>query len=247
MGKQNFLPLVCNETVIGVLPLAETVFTESSTTATVNGSTVDVQWRSKNISGNSPVSFAMVPVSLTNYRSGYYRQLYPTLIDANQLVSNKKWFSVSGLTTDSLLPVQNGFMHFLSTGIDTGSIATVNQTAPTATGGTFIWNITTNFIGMSACTFTDINWLELLATSHPNLEPVSISLSDPTPSTLLTHIRAYVVQTPSVFGSGGVVYNTLRFVKIRADDPTAGTYTYNATITAKNGLSTTVVLTLIIQ
>ena len=138
-------------------------------------------------------------------------------------------------------------MHFLSTGVDSGSIVSVVPSAPTATGASFIWNITTNFIGTSACTFTDINWLELLSVSHPNIEPVSISLSDPTPSSLLTNIRAYVVQTPNVFGAGGVVYNTIRFVKIRADDPTPGTYTYNATITAKNGLSTVVVLTLIVQ
>ena len=247
MGKQNFLPLVFNETVLGVVPIAEATFTEASTTATVNGATVNIEWRLKNIDGNSPVAFAVLPVSATVYRSGYYRQLYPTFIDVTQLVLKPKWFSVSGLTTNSLLPVQNGLMHFLSTGIDTGSIASATQSPPTATGGTFVWRITSNFIGTSACTFTDINWLELLATSHPNLEPVSIVLSDPTPSTLLTHLRAYIVQTPGVFGAGGVVYNTLRFVKIRADDPTAGTYTYNATITAKNGLSTTVVLTLTIQ
>lgn len=247
MGKQNFLPVVCNETVLGVVPIAETTFTSGSTTATVNGSTVNIEWRSKNIDGNSPVAFAILPITATSQRSGYYKQLYPTLIDVNQLVLKPRWFAVSGLITNRLLPDQNGLMHFLSTGIDTGSITSVVPSAPTATGASFIWNITTNFIGTSACTFTDINWLELLAVSHPNIEPVSISLSDPTPSSLLTSIRAYVVQTPGVFGAGGVVYNTLRFVKIRADDPTPGTYTYNATITAKSGLSTTVVLTLIVQ
>lgn len=247
MGKQNFLPLVYNTNVLGVVPIVEATFTESSTTATVNGATVSVEWESKNIDGNSPVAFAVVPVSASHVRSGYYRQLYPTLIDITQLLARPKWFSVTGLVTNNLLPVQNGVMHFLSTGIDTGSIASVVQAPPTAVNGSFVWNITTNFIGTSACTFTDINWLELLAASHPGLEPVSISLSDPAPSSLLTHIRAYVVQTPGVLGAGGVNYNTLRFVKIRADDPTPGTYTYNATVTAKNGLTAVVVLTLIVQ
>lgn len=247
MGKQNFLPLVYEGNVLGVVPIVEATFTHASATATVNGSTVTIEWKSKNIDGNSPVEFAVVPVSASHNRSGYYRQLYPTFIDITQLVVKPKWFSVTGLVTNSLLPVQNGVMHFLSTGIDTGSIASVVQAPPTATNGTFVWNITTNFIGTSACTFTDINWLELLAASHPGLDPVSISLGDPVSSTLLTHIRAYVVQTPGVFGAGGVVYNTLRFVKIRADDPTPGTYTYNATITAKNGLTAVVVLTLIVQ
>ena len=247
MAKQNFLPLVSNETVIGVLPITEATFTESSTTATVNGGSVGVEWRTKNNEGNTPVSFAVVPISATTYRSGYYKQLYPTLISMDQLLTRSRWFSVSGLVTNKLLPDQNGVLQFLYTGIDTGSITSVTQSAPTATGATFIWNITTSFIGTSACTFTDVNWLEMLAVSHPNLEPVSISLSDPTPSSLLTHIRAYVVQTPGVFGAGGIVYNTLRFVKIRADDPTPGTYTYNAVVTAKSGLTTTVVLTLLVQ
>ena len=247
MGKQNFLPLVYETNVLGVVPIVQATFTPSSTTATVNGATVNIEWKAKNVDGNSPVAFAVVPVSASHVRSGYYRQLFPTFIDITQLLVRPKWFSVTGLVTNSLLPVQNGVMQFLATGIDTGSIASVVQAPPTAVNGSFVWNITTNFIGTSACTFTDINWTELLAASHPGLEPVSIVLSDPTASSLLTHIRAYVVQTPGVLGAGGVTYNTLRFVKIRADDPTPGTYTYNATISAKNGLTTTVVLTLIVQ
>lgn len=247
MGKQNFLPLVAGEQVLGVVPIVEATFSEGSTTATVNGATVPIEWRIKNIDGSSPVAFAILPVSASDNRQNRYKQQYPTLIDITQLLVRPKWMAVTSLVTNNLLPVQNGVMHFLSTGIDSGSIAAVVQAPPTASDGTFVWNITTNFIGTSACTFTDINWTELVATSYPGLEPVSITLSDPAPSSLLTHVRAYVVQTPGIVGAGGISYNTLRFVKVRGDDPTPGTYTYNATVTSKNNLSTTVVLTLIIQ
>jgi hypothetical protein len=247
MANQNFLPLVSGTRVLGVVPITQANFSSSSTTAVVNGNTVNVEWRSKDIDGSSPVSFAVLPITASQLRTGYYKQLFPTLIDITQLVLRNRWFSVTALTTNDLLPTQNGVMHFLATGVDTGSITSTTQSPPTASNGTFVWNITTNFIGTSACTFTDVNWLELLATSYPGLEPVSVSLSDPTPNSILTNIRAYIVQTPGVFGAGGVVYNTLRFVKIRADDPTPGTYTYNATITAKNGLTTTVVISLIVQ
>lgn len=247
MGKQNFLPLVVEEQVLGVVPIVEATFTSASTTATVNGTSVEIEWRTKNIDGMSPVSFAVLPVSQADARQKRYMQKYPTLIDITQIIVRPKWVSVTSLVTSNLLPNQNGVMHFLTTGIDTGSIAAVVQAPPTATNGTFVWNVTTNFIGTSACTFTDINWTELLATSYPGLEPVSIALSDPTPPTLLTHVRAYIVQTPGIFGSGGVQYNTVRFVKVRGDDPTPGSYTYNAVITAKNGMTTNVVLTLIIQ
>ena len=86
MGKQNFLPLVYDGKVLGVVPIVEATFTPASTTATVNGSTVTIEWKSKNIDGNSPVDFAVVPVSASHNRSGYYRQLYPTFIDITQLV-----------------------------------------------------------------------------------------------------------------------------------------------------------------
>jgi hypothetical protein len=244
--KQNFLPIRTKSgLVLGVAPLqAETEFTSASTTATlVDASIVNVVWLTK---PNDGVEMAVIEIEETQTRNRRWHVSIPSAILITDVILDKKWISIKGLVNKELLSDQHGVLHFLATGYSLSAISVAAPVAPVANNMTVNWTISAEFIGLQACSFLDVNWLELTKSSLPDLEPVSASIGSPTPSGIATHIKPYVVQQPVAYGAGGVLNTTLRFIKVRGDDPTPGSYVYPLVITSSRGVVTTVNVTLVV-
>lgn len=243
--NQNFLPLRTSDgRVLGVVPLAEaTNFDETVTSTTIGGNAVAVEWITKQ---NDAVKMAVINLSNRDSQLDRWKQKFNTLIPITELILAPHWVSLRGLIANDLKQAQNSVLHFLATGNTLSAVSPTTVSPPVANNMQVTWNTTAQFIGTQACSFIDVNWIELTKTSFPDLQPVSAVIGAPTPATVNTFLRAYVVQMPTVYGAGGVINSTLRFIKVRADDPAAGTYVYPLVITGKNGLSTTVNVSLTI-
>ena len=247
MASQNFLPLRTDDgRVLGVVPLAAPlVASPSTTTATVEGNTVPVTWIVK---GNDGVGMAVLPVTLKESRLDRWKQKFSTAIWMTDIVLAPKWLVLKDLVQNDMLLPQNDVMKFLATGVSLSALTSAVPAAPTANNAAVVWNTTAQFVGKQACTFLDVNWVALTGTSFPGMQPVSATIGTPNPSSISTYIKAYVFAgAPTVYGAGGVINTTLRFIKVRGDDPTPGAYDFPVTITSTNGKSVTVTLTLTVN
>jgi hypothetical protein len=130
--------------------------------------------------------------------------------------------------------------------------ATGTPPAP-VTPQTLRWACTANYESMLLdCAFLDFNWYNEFKLAYATdagqtgnaVTPMSISVTANPPE---GYFKASVVQGQgqTIIAGGGVVYDTVRIMRL--DDPTAGDYTFNFTIsTSYNGqtLSVPAVLTL---
>lgn len=125
--------------------------------------------------------------------------------------------------------------------------AASTQAPPTASNGTLRWQASVKYDQLSGmCPFFDFNWITLFAATSTGIDPVQIVVTgNPAPiaPSTVSPMKAVVVGAPQAVAGGGVVYNTVRIMKL-ADEVPAGSYTFNFNITDTKGQSTAVTLTL---
>jgi hypothetical protein len=263
--------------VLGIIPtnIANQTFTGVETTYTVSGvvmplkkvtknlsvnhvgSTAEIVWRvteglswqptNYNNSFRVQSSFFYMSISVTDSSiRNYSYQNLPNFIKLDKYIVTPSWIQTNSVATNNIKKSSAGVIDFIHNGSSITNLVVSAPVSPTATAGSIGWRMTSDFIGAPVCTFTDINWVQLLGVNFGDVVPASIVVIPPTRGTITSFVRAYVVQDPVSYGSG-VLYNTIRFIKVSALDPVAGQYDYTCVITAVNGTTTTVTLSLVVQ
>jgi len=247
MTSQSFLPLMDEGTgnLLGLVAITTTTFTGVETSFDLDGVARPLRKNIINPEFNAGTPFYMSALfSADQVRNFSYRNITGYIPMAAFYVS-PRWRQPQGIVANDFLQDQSGVFFFLRTGLDVSNTTIAAPVAPTGTAGTVNWKLTTMFMGAPACTFTDVNWVTALSLDFHDIVPGSISIGTPTPNIIQNFVKAYVIQTPAIHGST-VVYNTLRFVKVTPTDPAPGNYVYPCVVTAANGQTLNIDLTLVV-
>lgn len=269
MAFQNFLPVIATDKrVLGAVPItstnftgSETSFTETTTSKTYTTTSVTVPYTYADparagVNRLSSATYVAVSVTTSQANAGMHvvKTAVPNMIEAIELVPQKFWVQANGFVTELGFLANGGsfsnFLFQLATGTQVPSTTIVAPTppSPTASAATLSWVTKVQFSNAQATSFFDVNWVESLAASGNNYEPVSASIGTPSPGTIATYVRGFVVQSPTAVGRyGGVQYNVMRFVRVTSDPVPAGTYVYPITITNTEGNTITVNLSVVVS
>jgi hypothetical protein len=252
MGIQTILPLVDAFTgnILGIVQTLSTTYAGTETTITPGGTGTPsynaIKITPKHTSDNT-LFYMGISVPVTMVRDGSYRSISAyagagvaqfKFQNIDNFVIRNPWRQPAGEVYNDMLVDQFGVVTYLTTAAGAYSGVVPAPVAPTASNGTVVWQTNVGFVSAPPYSFIDVNWVSLLNASFPNMTPGSIAIGTPSPSSIQTYVRAYVVQQPTVQGTT-VTYTTIRFVKITGVEPAAGTYVYPVTITSAEGLTAT--------
>ena len=250
---QTLLPIVMpSGRVYGFFPIQSTEFDGTETTFALS---------------EGPVPITTVTVAPKNYQNNSYQQRVPQYVAAqwpSTVEQQAPWRGYTELITVDQpnnigfyswwsMPVAGWFHHF-GQGVLLNSLQfsmsnyvyvppSASLTAVT-TPQALTWATTANAQSfVQDCAFFDFNWVELFQAqfqSDPSVQgsnviPLSIAIaSNPAGG----FFKASVLQSMNgqvIYPGGGAVFNTIRILRLQ--DPTAGLYTFNFTISANiNGV-----------
>lgn len=261
-SKQTLLPVMTpSGRVYGFFPIASTTFVGTETTFALAAGSVSIQSVTlppkvqTNVYGEQRVQQFMAAVfpQATAGQAPWRGYAELVSVDNPNDVGHYAWWS---------MPVTSWFRHF-SKGIfmdamtwsmgnyNTG-VAMPSQNPPTvSTPKTLAWACTMNLQSFAEdCSFFDFRWDTLFnasvqanPTAYGNgVVPLSLStVSNPVGGIF----KASVLQGDGaqvIVPGGGVMFNTVRILRLA--DPTAGTYTFNFSVSDNLGQATPAVLTL---
>jgi hypothetical protein len=264
-SKQTILPIITAAArVVGFFPIAETTFTGTETTFALPDGSVPITTvtlppkNTSNIFDEGRVQQYMA----AHWPEGP-GTLSTALVTTPAYTDLKPWLGYKELVTGDIpnglgyyswwsMPEVHWLNHF-GRGVFLESLvfnmdkypytAPPSPSNPTVTTPqTLRWACTADLTSFQQdCAFFDFSWTTLFQTQFPpdttqegaGLVPLSIATtSNPAGG----FFKASVVQSQGqgIIGGGGVVFNTVRILRLQ--DPTAGTYTFDFTISAsQNG------------
>jgi len=245
-SKQTILPFITDSgRVYGFFPIAVTTFDGTEQTFTVDG-------------GNRTVNLQTVTLPTINqsnqYMTGqrFVQQYMAAYFPFSSLVQPDprklkmySWWSMPGATLVNHFS-RGVYLNALQFNLF-ASVPVVPPaiTPPVTTPQTLTWAATINLQSLQQeCSFIDFNWAELFQTSYAN-DPNNLQGNNvlPIAITQITNpaggfFKAVVLggamgSNQVVIPGGGVVYNTVRIIRLQ--DPPAGTYTFTFQISYTNG------------
>jgi hypothetical protein len=226
IGRQvGVLPPPASARIVGYLPIAETEFTGTETTFTVqagaggavNVSSLRLPTKVQDGSGLHQVQEYMVAYYDQPESSGQPWLGYPSFIGTDD-TGYYSWWS---------LPTITRFHHY-GRGVLFGSLwsrmniypapASTNPPTPPGENGTLRWAASMNLASAgNECAFFDFNWMELFQSNPPpgtmpgQLTPLAIMVTAQPED---GEFKAAVLQRETVLPGGGVVYNTVRIIRM---------------------------------
>lgn len=275
-STQTILPIVTAAgRVVGFFPITETVFTGSETVFTLADGSVPITTVTLPPKNTSNVfNEGRVQQYMAAHWPEGPGTLSTSLVKSPTYTDLKPWLGYTELVTGDIpnglgyyswwsMPETHWLNHF-GRGVFIESLmfnmdkypysAPPSPSNPTVTTPqTLRWACTADLTSFQQdCAFFDFNWVTLFQAQFPvdttqegaGLVPLSIATtSNPAGG----FFKASVVQSQgqAIIGGGGVVFNTVRILRLQ--DPTAGTYVFDFTISAsENGsvVSVPVVLNL---
>ena len=239
--KIGVLPPPASARIVGYLPIAETEFDGTETTFQVQagpGGSVNVSSLRLPTKVQDGSTFHQVQ----EYMVAYYDQPesnsapwlgYPSFISADDTGYYSRW-SLPTITRK----------HHYGRGVLFGSLwsrmniypAPVDPGPPTPPGenGTLRWAASMNIASAGReCAFFDFNWMTLFqATPPPGFQPGQLTPLSivPTSQPEEGEFKAAVLQRQTILPGGGVVFDTVRIVRM-LDNVVAKDYTFDFAIT----------------
>jgi hypothetical protein len=229
--------------VFGWYPFISTVFTGSETTLTLSDGLV-IPLQSVTVDNNPATQGRPLQYMAAVYSKNLAYNLKPWASNLFQK-PNEGFSRVFGLSSDDWIVryTKGALLEAFSTGM--GQVATGASVpgAPTVStpAATMTWEASLNYEGITGnCMFFDFNWVALFKASANNTDPARIVVvSNPAGN----HLAAQVIGQPIAVANGGMLYNTIRILKLD-ETIAAGAYVFQFTVYDTLGQSTNAQLTL---
>lgn len=248
VSRQNVMPVVRGLTgeVLGFYPIAATDYagtettldvTQGAGTVTVPITTVTMPKRIDDGSGYGVPQYMASVLDESTFRTNQYKSL-SAFVDSSHDGASSKWIQPStgaqslvtrGVITTSLLVTMNAADTTAPTTapVTANATATMNWTAGIQTGAL-----------QDQCSFFDFSWVTLF-NAKSGSKAVSIEVtSNPAGG----YFKSTIVPIPVVGATGGVIYNTVRVVKLKPVP--AGAYVFVYKVKDDANTTTTCTLTL---
>lgn len=239
--QQTFLPIITDDNrILGLVGIPNTTFTGSETTLSVNSVTQPLRHvvpQRANISGVQQPSYMAIAVTPSQERSNFQSASWLA-----SFLPYGKWNNQLGISAN--VEKETTLLQMLR-GVNLSGTSSVVVVPPTASNGTHTveWSSDVNW-GEYSHTFIEVNWAALMNVNSGNVAPAAISLGAMTTDPSNGNVRAFVVQSGAPVVNGGVLMNTLRFIKLSEEGLPKGDYVWPATITNTDGATVSATFTL---
>lgn len=251
LKQQSYLPVMYEGMVRAAFVIAPTLFTGAETDFTIGNAVYPMQRITykyvKNDAWNDltdePVDFMGIVLDASDDRMTYA----DNVMWLGDLVEGiHQWKCLQGINRYDVT-YGNLMLMLNAKGAWSANTPSPGVPAISVTNASMNWNVNADMSMAPKFSFLDFNWVDALKATSGNLSPAKITIGTPSadPGSGL-HIKLMVTQSAPEVINNGLLFSTLRFVKITAGQATAGTYVWPITITNTDGSTDTATMTLVV-